>query len=60
MGVHSAGHSPHPGAQQGDAPASERHLLEIINDFLGHAHVLTTQIYARANLEMKRKALARP
>ena len=32
--------------------------LEIIRDFLGHAHVLTTQIYARANLEMKRKALA--
>ena len=32
--------------------------LEIIRDFLGHAQVVTTQIYARANLEMKRKALA--
>lgn len=32
--------------------------LEIIRDFLGHEHVVTTQIYARANLEMKRKALA--
>jgi 2-methylaconitate cis-trans-isomerase PrpF len=31
--------------------------LEIIRDFLGHADVKTTQIYARANLEMKRKAL---
>jgi integrase/recombinase XerD len=31
--------------------------LEIIRDFLGHADVKTTQIYARANLEMKRRAL---
>lgn len=31
--------------------------LEIIRDFLGHEGVTTTQIYARANLEMKRKAL---
>ena len=31
--------------------------LEIIRDFLGHEGVLTTQIYARANLEMKREAL---
>jgi integrase len=31
--------------------------LEIIRDFLGHVDVKTTQIYARANLEMKRKAL---
>ena len=31
--------------------------LEIIRDFLGHVDVTTTQIYARANLEMKRKAL---
>ena len=31
--------------------------LDIIRDFLGHADVKTTQIYARANLEMKRKAL---
>lgn len=33
--------------------------LEIIRDFLGHENVTTTQIYARANLEMKRKALAK-
>lgn len=31
--------------------------LEIIRDFLGHEGVVTTQIYARANLEMKREAL---
>jgi integrase/recombinase XerD len=32
--------------------------LDIIRDFLGHVDVKTTQIYARANLEMKRNALA--
>jgi integrase/recombinase XerD len=32
--------------------------LEIIRDFLGHVDVKTTEIYARANLEMKRKAPA--
>jgi site-specific recombinase XerD len=31
--------------------------MEIIRDFLGHVNVTTTQVYARANLEMKRKAL---
>ncbi len=31
--------------------------LDMIRDFLGHEDVKTTQIYARANLEMKRKAL---
>jgi integrase len=31
--------------------------LDIIRDFLGHVDVKTTEIYARANLEMKRKAL---
>jgi len=31
--------------------------LEIIRDFLGHVDVKTTEIYARVNLEMKRKAL---
>jgi integrase/recombinase XerD len=31
--------------------------LDVIRDFLGHVDVKTTQIYARANLEMKRKAL---
>ncbi|CAH2811655.1 MAG: hypothetical protein CBARDMAM_6636 [uncultured Caballeronia sp.] len=31
--------------------------LEIIRDFLGHVDMKTTEIYVRANLEMKRKAL---
>lgn len=31
--------------------------IDMIRDFLGHADVKTTQIYARANLEMKRNAL---
>lgn len=31
--------------------------LETIRDFLGHVDTTTTQVYARANLEMKRKAL---
>ena len=31
--------------------------LEMIRDFLGHVDVKTTQVYARANLEMKRHAL---
>jgi hypothetical protein len=29
----------------------------MIRDFLGHVDAKTTQIYARANLEMKRNAL---
>ena len=33
--------------------------LEIIRDFLGHANVKTTQIYARTNLEMKRRGLVK-
>ena len=33
--------------------------LDMIRDFLGHVDVKTTQIYARANLEMKQKALER-
>ncbi len=58
----------HPGFNQTVSPHSLRHTkgmhllqsgvsLEIIRDFLGHVDVKTTQIYARANLEMKRKAL---
>ena len=31
--------------------------LDMIRDFLGHVDVKTTEIYARANLEVKRKAL---
>lgn len=33
--------------------------LDMIRDFLVHVDVKTTQIYARANLEMKRNALER-
>jgi integrase/recombinase XerD len=62
--------SVHPGFTQVVSPHSLRHTkgmhllqsgvsLEIIRDFLGHVDVKTTQIYARANLEMKRKALER-
>ena len=57
-----------PGFRQAVTPHSLRHTkgmhllqsgvsLEIIRDFLGHVDVKTTEIYARANLEMKRKAL---
>ncbi len=60
--------SDHPGFTQPVSPHSLRHTkgmhllqsgvsLEIIRDFLGHVDAKTTQIYARANLEMKRKAL---
>lgn len=31
--------------------------LDVIRDFLGHVDIKTTEIYARANLEMKRAAL---
>jgi integrase/recombinase XerD len=58
----------HPGFTQSVSPHSLRHTkgmhllqsgvpLEIIRDFLGHVDVKTTEIYARANVEMKRKAL---
>jgi integrase/recombinase XerD len=58
----------HPGLNRPVSPHTFRHSkgmhllqsgisLEIIRDFLGHADVKTTQIYARANLEMKRRAL---
>ena len=64
-----AARNAHPGFTQPVTPHTLRHTkgmhllqsgvsLEIIRDFLGHEHVLTTQIYARANLEMKREALA--
>ena len=57
-----------PGFTQPVTPHTFRHTkgmhllqagvsLEIIRDFLGHEDVTTTQIYARANLEMKRNAL---
>jgi integrase/recombinase XerD len=58
----------HPGFTQRVSPHSLRHTkgmhllqsgvsLDVIRDFLGHADAKTTEIYARANLEMKRKAL---
>lgn len=31
--------------------------LDIIRDFLGHADIKTTELYARANIEMKRAAI---
>ena len=31
--------------------------LVYIRDFLGHAHVETTEIYAKADTEMKRRAI---
>ena len=60
--------SARPGFRQHVTPHTFRHTkgmhllqsgvsMEVIRDFLGHEHVVTTQIYARANLEMKRKAL---
>ena len=58
----------HPGFTQPVSPHCFRrtkgmHLLQsgisldVIRDFLGHTDAKTTEIYARANLEMKRKAL---
>lgn len=58
----------HPGFTQSVTPHSLRHTkgmhllqsgvsMDIIRDFLGHVDINTTQLYARANLEMKRKAL---
>jgi len=58
----------HPGFMQPVTPHTFRHTkgmhllqsgvsMDIIRDFLGHVDIGTTQIYARANLEMKRKAL---
>ena len=57
-----------PGFTQPVTPHTFRHTkgmhllqagvsLEIIRDFLGHEGVTTTEVYARANLEMKRTAL---
>jgi site-specific recombinase XerD len=60
--------SKYPGLKRRVSPHTLRHSkgmhllqsgisLDMIRDFLGHVDVKTTQIYARANLEMKRKAL---
>lgn len=58
----------HPEFNQQISPHSMRHTkgmhllqggisLDIIRDFFGHVDIKTTEIYARANLEMKRAAL---
>lgn len=58
----------HPEFNQSISPHSIRHTkgmhllqggvsLDVIRDFLGHVDIKTTEIYARANLEMKRAAL---
>lgn len=58
----------HPEFNQSISPHSLRHTkgmhllqggvsLDVIRDFLGHVDIKTTEIYARANLEMKRAAL---
>lgn len=60
--------STHPGLNRGVSPHTLRHTkgmhllqsgvsLDIVRDLLGHVDTKTTQIYARANLEMKRRAL---
>ena len=60
--------SAHPEFTQPVSPHCLRHTkgmhllqsgvdLSVIRDFLGHADAKTTEIYARANLEMKRQAL---
>ena len=60
--------STHPSLSPKVSPHTLRHTkgmhllqsgisLDIIRDFLGHVDVKTTQIYAMANLEMKRRAL---
>ena len=57
-----------PGLNRAVSPHTLRHAkgmhllqsgvsLDMIRDFLGHVDVKTTQIYAGANLEMKRRAL---
>ena len=58
----------HPHFKQKISPHTLRHTkgmhllqggvsLDVIRDFLGHVDIKTTEIYARANLEMKRAAI---
>ena len=58
----------HPEFSQAISPHNLRHTkgmyllqggvsLDIIRDFLGHVDIKTTEIYAKANLEMKRAAI---
>ncbi len=34
--------------------------LPLISDWLGHSQIETTQVYARATMEMKRQAVQKP
>lgn len=58
----------HPAFKQKVTPHTLRHTkamhlveagvsLDIVRDFLGHSDIKTTELYARANLEMKRAAI---
>ena len=58
----------HPQFRQKVSPHTLRHTkamhlvqggvsLDIVRDFLGHVDIKTTELYARANLEMKRAAI---
>lgn len=48
---------PYAAAFQGGSSAAGRCNLIYIRDFLGHSDIKTTEIYARADTELKRKAL---
>jgi site-specific recombinase XerD len=58
-------HLPEPVSPHTFRHSKAMHLLQagvplvIIRDFLGHADITTTEIYARADLDMKRRALER-
>ena len=58
----------HPAFKQKVTPHTLRHTkamhlveggvsMDIVRDFLGHSDIKTTELYARANLEMKRAAI---
>lgn len=51
------GTSPHAAAHTGNAPIPRRCPLAMVSEFLGHAQIETTKIYAHADTEMKRKAI---
>ncbi len=53
VGCHTFRHSKAMHMLEADAQ------IEVIRDFLGHASVVTTEIYARASEKMKEKALAK-
>ncbi|MFR2192083.1 MAG: tyrosine-type recombinase/integrase [Acutalibacteraceae bacterium] len=51
------GTSPHAAAHTGNAPIPRRCSIGYVSEFLGHAQIETTKIYAHADTEMKRKAI---